>query len=510
MSRSTLAAALRAFGAACLAALILAPTAAVASETSGEAAEALQKGNQLQRERRYTEAAEAYAEGLAAAPDHAELHHQQGIALRKAGDAEGAVAAGSTAVRHDPSYVNGFVELGRAYTLWIQDRAVALHQQAVAGGGIDARIEHGVFLTTIQRHEQAIEVLEQAQALEPDHTLVLRELASLYVRTQRYDDCIRVGERALELRTGSKETVLHLGEAYMRRGKFDQAIELLRRTVHENHKFVDAHLLLAKVYERSGKLKEAGASLRRTLTFLPDRHETRYSLAGIARRLGADAVAEREMRLYELLKFKAEIPPEIEIGMLEEQLARNPLEVRVPLRRLAVLHGELGHAHEKDLYGDRVKVWEIKEEMDFAIAGFRAIAELHPSDRLRTELEQIGEFRREYERASNLALEYELDLAAELAATARKAFDTGDRDVAIRDARRALSNDPGSIEAHHLLAEIYSADRIDLSHALRLAGRALDMDPSRASYDLMTEVYRRRGNHIKADKLSAAATALVR
>lgn len=85
---------------------------------------------------------------------------------------------------------------------------------------------YGVYLSMLDRHEEAIAQLEQAVALEPSSPLFNRALGTVYVRARRYDEAIQEFEAARELEPRFGYAEDGLMETYWVMGETEKAVAI--------------------------------------------------------------------------------------------------------------------------------------------------------------------------------------------------------------------------------------------------------------------------------------------
>ncbi len=143
-------------------------------------------------------------------PALAEAHHLLGRARLRQGWRAAAIESHRTAVGLAARNSRFHTELGRAYAEGIDeaDRIAAVESLARAAdldpSNALARYELGKLLNALGRHEEAIRILEEAVAAEPEFYNALYQLGRAYLRAGRRDDADRYLGRFAVTRTTSE------------------------------------------------------------------------------------------------------------------------------------------------------------------------------------------------------------------------------------------------------------------------------------------------------------------
>ncbi|MXY26176.1 MAG: tetratricopeptide repeat protein [Acidobacteria bacterium] len=221
---------------------------------------------------RFDEAAAAFREGLALAPDDATLHHRLGVALMESGDVRGAGAQFEEALRLAPDFAEAHLSLGdlhvqgnrfaealQSYEAAVMHRpdyldarfAVAdtlnrmgrltdalphLERITVVDPAMaDAWMARGVSLVQLARYREARDWLTRAREIHPDDTRILFLLVRVLAAAP--DGGVRDGARALALletqrnAPASMELFETLAMAFAEAGRFGEAVDFQRRAI---------------------------------------------------------------------------------------------------------------------------------------------------------------------------------------------------------------------------------------------------------------------------------------
>lgn len=273
-------------------------------------------------------AARTQEQAIAAHPNSAELHYEQGLFRTAAGDTAGAIAAYRRAIDLDPGYGEPRVNLGNllvargdfagAVRLYLEaavadpdlipaqvavgnaflhsghadsalaryDRALALDPSNIAAslGRINALERNG-------RTEEAIAAARQAMARAGERADLLTVLGRGLKNAGRNEEAVAALRAALDLEPRRVEAWMTLGQCYRRLGRLEEAEAAQKEAIAIDPRIPSAHVNLADVYARRGLYDQAIASLERALAIDPFHPTALYNLAVVHLELGEEAQA---------------------------------------------------------------------------------------------------------------------------------------------------------------------------------------------------------------------------
>jgi tetratricopeptide (TPR) repeat protein len=144
---------------------------------------------------------------------------------------------------------------------------------------------YGAACERLGRFDEAVTLLEQAIAMDPDHAEALNYLAYMWAeRAVRLDEALALVEHALELEPDNGAFVDTLGWIYFQMRRFPEALEALARAhdlMPEDPTVLDH---LGDAYAELDRFEEAIAAWTLSLDRAPDNEGVRRKLA----ELGAD------------------------------------------------------------------------------------------------------------------------------------------------------------------------------------------------------------------------------
>jgi len=168
-------------------------------------------------------AEDAYRSYIADHEDDAEAHHLLGLVLHGKGEPEAAESVIAKAVALDP-------------------RAASF------------RFNHGILLEAVGRYQDAVTAYRFAHALQPDNTMALNTLATMYAKIGEVQLAEKTLREALEIKPNAPELVLNLAELVLEPGqleRLDEARDLLAPLLETMPQFMAAQALMARALSRS-------------------------------------------------------------------------------------------------------------------------------------------------------------------------------------------------------------------------------------------------------------------
>ncbi|MEZ4235966.1 MAG: tetratricopeptide repeat protein [Myxococcota bacterium] len=171
----------------------------------------------------------AYQTGVTNAPDNIDLRVAQVNALRRAGQADEAIAAARDALSTNAKSLALYNALGLAY---LEKRNLVLARfvfqkatQEIEGAENNAVLQANIGWTYYLDDDKpaATEHLQKALELDPELVPALVQLARVYMDDHDYEDTVPLLERAATLDPNNADVQLTLGVAYRGVGRLDDA-----------------------------------------------------------------------------------------------------------------------------------------------------------------------------------------------------------------------------------------------------------------------------------------------
>ena len=185
-------------------------------------------------------------------------------------------AAASKALALDSTLTNAHRAMGAELAIgeWNFAAADRAYARAVALDSTNARSHwmRGMYLTAMNRSEEAIASVERAQRLDPLSLMVQSASARSYYNARRYQEAIDQAKVALALDSTHARARFWIGMAAEQLGRSEEAIRELKATIQQGGPTSAYLAALAHVYATSGQRREA----LRLLRDLETRSKTRY------------------------------------------------------------------------------------------------------------------------------------------------------------------------------------------------------------------------------------------
>ncbi|HUF87988.1 MAG TPA: tetratricopeptide repeat protein [Thermohalobaculum sp.] len=198
-------------------------------------------------------------------PDYPEAHNNLAVALRRAGDLEGAARHYREALRLRPDYP-------------------------------EAHCNYAFLLEALGRTEGALQHAREAVRLRPDYVDAHHRLANLLAARGDLEAAAVHYERALDLRPTAAEVHNNYAVVLERRGRAELAQAHYRQAIRLKPDYAPAFYNCGLLLEETGAREEAEAHYRRALAIWPDYPEAHNNLAILLHQSGRLAEAETHYR----------------------------------------------------------------------------------------------------------------------------------------------------------------------------------------------------------------------
>lgn len=151
-------------------------------------------------------------------------------------------------------------------------------------------------------YDTAIEEYRKSLVIDPNQgqTHFLTGLAQL--RKGSLEEAVQEFRAALKLNAASASIKYHLAFALIQLQQKEEALTLLQQVIQQDPKYADAFYELGKLQLEQGDTRAAVSSLETGTKLSPDSDYIHYQLAMAYRRDSRIEDAEREIKLYQLLK----------------------------------------------------------------------------------------------------------------------------------------------------------------------------------------------------------------
>ncbi len=251
--------------------------------------QAFQKAVEHGQQGRPDEAAEAWQQAAALAPDRPDVHYNLGNALKALGRLEEAAAAYRQATALDDGLGDAYFNLGGVLKdLGRLEDAVLAYGDAVRVNPKDAEahMNLGNTLDALGDTDAALSALEQAVRIKPDLAAAHYNLGNVLRHAARPDDAITAYRRALDINPNMAEFHNNLGEALLEQGDADAAIASYRLALDTQPNMTEALNNLGNALGKQGDAEAAIESYQRALDTDPDHVNTHTNMGNALGELG--------------------------------------------------------------------------------------------------------------------------------------------------------------------------------------------------------------------------------
>jgi arylsulfatase A-like enzyme/Tfp pilus assembly protein PilF len=158
------------------------------------------------------------------------------------------------------------------------------------------------------RYQEAVPLLQQLIAKEPDTPLAYAQLGQCFVSLKDYPQAVPVLRKAVELRPDMTLPHFQLGVALLETRDIAGAVPELEMVVARVPRWEEAHLLLQMAYAQTDRMAEAIKECEKVLEFDPDHYGTNLLLGRVLELTGKPAAALPRLKKAAALDPKAPEP----------------------------------------------------------------------------------------------------------------------------------------------------------------------------------------------------------
>jgi tetratricopeptide (TPR) repeat protein len=146
---------------------------------------------------------------------------------------------------------------------------------------------------------EAIAEYKAAVAASPRQAGIRLALADNLMINARIPEALDLCRQELDIDPPSVDARACLGRIYVDMRQPDQALPYLQAALKSRAGDAALHSALGRLYELKNQLEPAAAEYRKALTLDPGQNKLHYLLANVYRRLGRNALADRESDLFQ-------------------------------------------------------------------------------------------------------------------------------------------------------------------------------------------------------------------
>ena len=245
-----------------------------------------------------------FRHALAATENNWLAHNNLGSALLQKGDASGAIAECTEALRLSPRNARAHSNLADALMqTGRRAQAIAEYGEALRLAPNDADIHNnlGNALAGADRLPEAITEYEAALRLNPSLAVAYNNLGNALAGVGRFPAAIAQYERALDLRPDYAGAHENLGDALLQAGKKAEAAAEYRKALSLNPDYFEAHCSLGSLLADAGRTAEAVGQLTAAARLQPKNAGAHNNLGSALAELGQ--VREARLQFEEALRL---------------------------------------------------------------------------------------------------------------------------------------------------------------------------------------------------------------
>jgi protein O-GlcNAc transferase len=223
----------------------------------------------------FDEAEALFRRAVVARPGVGTYWNNLGGLLRERGQLEAAADAFRTASTCDGGLAEAFANLGQVgRTLGraaeaVDSFATALRFDVAPEARTRLLIDHGLALRDAGRVDEALQSLQAALSITPDHALALQHLTHALGEAGRIAESVAVAERASAAKRTSYTTLVTLGVNLIDQGRVDDGLIALRRALEVAPEQAGLYLKLCHALQVQGRPEPAERTIGRLLDLAP-------------------------------------------------------------------------------------------------------------------------------------------------------------------------------------------------------------------------------------------------
>ncbi len=155
---------------------------------------------------------------------------------------------------------------------------------------------------------QAVPLLQQLIAKEPNLGILYNKLGGTYMKLHQYDKAVPILRKAVALDPASTTAQMDLGRSLLRTQDFNGAATVFETLIAKIPALLDAHLFLEIAYAGANRVPETISECRKVLGFLPEHFGSHLTLGQFLAKSGDLAGAIPELQKAAELRPKAPAP----------------------------------------------------------------------------------------------------------------------------------------------------------------------------------------------------------
>ncbi|XP_056280753.1 protein O-mannosyl-transferase TMTC1 isoform X2 [Pseudoliparis swirei] len=238
-------------------------------------------------QKRFAEASEVYLKGIGNCPDSSDLHNNYGVFLVDTGKGELAAAHYQQAVRLKPAHYVAMVNLGRLLRSSNENtEAESWYKRALqVTRKVDILTPLGALYYNTGRYEEALQVYQEAAALQPDSTDIWLALAQVLAMAGHSKEAEKLTLDIISREGSCIECYRLLSAIYSKRGNYTEALDALDRALQQSPGDLtvraELHFSKGNQLREMNQLDQAFESYKLAVELKPDQSQAWMNMGGI-------------------------------------------------------------------------------------------------------------------------------------------------------------------------------------------------------------------------------------
>jgi predicted O-linked N-acetylglucosamine transferase (SPINDLY family) len=248
------------------------------------------RGLALKKQGKFEQAIACYQKAIQIQSNYAPAYNSLGIVYREKGQLKRAIQCYQKAIECQPDYFPAYNNLGNALRDEGKlDEAIASYQQALKFNAdyINALFNLGNALQQQRNFPEAIKCLQQVIQRQPNYVDAYSSLAHAYKAQENLVAAINCYQKAIELQPDSASAHCHLGIALQAQGNLPAAAQSYQRALEFDANNWLALINLGDVWRNQGYPSLAIHYYRKALGINPDNETGKINLASALKDRGA-------------------------------------------------------------------------------------------------------------------------------------------------------------------------------------------------------------------------------
>ncbi|KAL0218080.1 hypothetical protein RCL1_008928 [Eukaryota sp. TZLM3-RCL] len=238
-------------------------------ELSKRAKEHYNRGEDLQKQKNFNEALDAYDAAIRVDPNYVYAHYNRGLVLKQLQRYDEALQAYDAAIRVDPNYVHAHNNRGDVLAkLNRPNDALESYDNAlrVDSRNVYAHNGRGLVLENLQRFNEALEAYDAAIRVDPNYVHAHTGRGVVLENLQRFNEALEAYDAAIRVDPNYAIAHYNRGLVLKHLQRFDEALEAYDAAIRVDPNYVHAHNnrgdVLAKLNRPNDALESYDNALR--------------------------------------------------------------------------------------------------------------------------------------------------------------------------------------------------------------------------------------------------------